>query len=97
MNPFDSMEPLDPGNADIILGAQLFNSHKRKPLTIISGEFKELNGKVIQPRTELNINLNIPAGYREYINETFFKGKYYIYVGLCDKDQAEPFVYKPTL
>ena len=95
-NPFGP-GPIDPGNADILLTANLFNAHMNKPLTIISGEYKELNGKVLGPQSEMMVNLNIPAGFREYINETEFQGKHYLYVGLRDKDQAEPFVYKPTI
>jgi len=98
MNPYGPMGgPVDPGDANVIMATQLFNAHTTKPLTIISGEFEALNGKVLKPGSELVVNLNIPSGFREYINETNFAGKNYLYVGLRDKDQAEPMVHFPTL
>jgi len=98
INPFGNMDgPVDPGDLNMIMGAHLFNSNQTQTLTIISGEFVELNGVVLQPKTEMMVNLSIPAGYREYINQATFKGKNYLYVGLRDKDQAAPIVYEPNL
>lgn len=93
MNP----EYMQPGNSDSIIAASLFNSSLKKPLIIMSGEYEDLNGKVLQPQTELLVNLTIPKGYREYINETNFQGKTYLYVGLRDKDQADPFIYQANV
>ena len=95
MNPFE--QPMDPGNANVILAVQLFNSHKTKPLKIISGEFKELNGTFIKPGEEVIENLNIPAGFREYIKEDKILGQNILYVGLVNKDQPKPMIHNPTL
>lgn len=91
---FDSQEP---GEIDMILGAHITNPYKDKSLTIISGEFESLNKKIIGPGQLLDINIMVPAGFREYIKPTVFKGKPYIYIGLRDKNAAEPMLYKPNV
>jgi len=86
-----------PGDEDMIIRTELQNPYNNKTLTIISGEFKELNGKKMRPNTNLEVSFIVPAGYREYIKSTSFKGNPFIYVGLRDKEAAEPVVYKPTI
>lgn len=85
-----------PGDVDTIMETKIQNTHNFKSLTIISGEFKELNRKVLQPKEKLSLSFLVPAGYREYIKQTSFKNKEYLYIGLRDKDAAEPIVHKPT-
>ena len=77
--------------------ATIVNSSHEKSLTIISGEFNELNGKIIAPGQKINLNLLIPVGYREYLNEDSILGRHIIYVGLRDKDAAEPLFYRPSV
>ncbi len=71
-------------------------SHK-KPLTIISGEYAELNGKILGPGERVYLNLVIPKGYREFIKEDVIMERNIIYVGLQDAQAAEPLFYVPTL
>lgn len=93
--PFDPTQ--GPGDVDMVLGAELVNPHRSKTVKVISGEFEHLNGKQISPGQALRVNLLVPAGYREFINPTEFKGQHYIYVGLVDKDTVEPLIHKPKL
>lgn len=88
-----------PGDFDMVLGTRLQNPFKNKMLKLMSSdtEFPELNGRVLQPGEILNLNLFVPAGYREFIKSTTFKGQHYLYVGLQDRDAAEPIIYKPNL
>jgi len=85
-----------PGDDDMVIKTELQNPYNNKILTIISGEFKDLNGKIMEPNSNLEVSFIVPAGYREYIKATSFKGKSFIYVGLRDKEAADPVVYKPT-
>lgn len=88
-----------PGDIDMVLGTKLHNPFRNKNLKLISSstEFPELNGRVLQPGEVLDINLLVPAGYREFIKSTTFKGQHYLYIGLQDKDAPEPIIYKPNL
>jgi hypothetical protein len=86
-----------PGDVDTIIETRIQNTHPVKELTIISGEFKDLNNKVLRPKEKLAISFLVPAGYREYIRPTSFKNKEYVYIGLRDKDAADPVIYKPVL
>lgn len=87
-----------PGDIDWVLGATIHN-YFDKELNIISSEseFEELNGKVLRPGENLDVQLFIPAGFREFIKATSFRGKEYIYIGLTDKDQPDPLVYRPKV
>jgi len=88
-----------PGDIDMVLGAVIQNPFKKKPIKIMSSEdeFSELRGKILQPGEKLEVNLFIPAGYREFIKPTKFKGQEYLYIGLRDKDQADPVIHIPKL
>lgn len=86
-----------PGDVDTIMETKIQNLHFHKPLTIISGEFTELNNKILQPQEKLLISFLVPAGYREYIKATSFKEKEYVYIGLRDKDAADPIIHKPKI
>jgi hypothetical protein len=86
-----------PGEVDTIINTKIQNTDSFRSLTIISGEFKDLNNKVLRPKEKLTISFLIPAGYREFIKTTSFKNKDYIYIGLQDKDAAEPLLYKPII
>jgi hypothetical protein len=86
-----------PGDIDTIMETRIQNIHSVKPLTIISGEFQDLNKKVLQPKEKLMISFLVPAGYREYIKATSFNNKEYLYIGLRNKDAAEPIIYKPSI
>lgn len=81
------------------LGIQtiLGNPSRRKNLTIISGEFEHLNKKVIKPGQRMKVDLLIPKGYREFIKVEKIGGNDYIYVGLVDKDAAEPIIHTPNI
>jgi hypothetical protein len=98
-DPEGFMPGQGPGDIDIILGTTVQNPFKDKILKIMSSstEFPELNGKLLQPGEVLHINLFVPAGYREFIKSTTFKGQPYLYVGLQDKDVVDPYIYKPNL
>lgn len=96
MHP-DEFELGFPGETDMIIKTRIQNPYYNKPLTIISGEFKDLNGKIMSPGGNLEVSFMVPAGYREYIKPTSFKGKSFLYIGLRDKEAAEPLIYKPTL
>lgn len=86
-----------PGETGMVIGARIQNPYKDKPLTIISGEFEHLNKKIIGPGQPIEINFMVPAGYREYIKPTSFKGKAYVYIGLRSDQAADPLVYKPNI
>lgn len=90
--PFDGV-----GNADMIINTKIINPYKDKPLTIISGEYENLNKKVINPGDQLEVDFLVPNGFREYIKSTSIFGKPYIYIGLRNKDAADPIIHTPTL
>jgi hypothetical protein len=98
MNPNQyNSNPLEPGDVDMIISTELHNPYKSKALQIISGEYEDLNGKFIQPGEVFPFTIVVPAGYREFINPTYFKNTPYIYVGLRDKDAAEPMIHSPKM
>ena len=88
-----------PGDIDMVLGTRLQNPFRNKILKLMSSdtEFPELNGKTLQPGEVLELNLFVPAGFREFIRSTTFKGQPYLYVGLQDADAPDPVIYKPNL
>lgn len=88
-----------PGDIDMVLGTVIQNPFRNKIVKIMSSpdEFSELNGKVLRPGEKIDVNLFVPAGFREYIRPTSFRGQEYLYVGLRDKDQADPVIYFPKL
>lgn len=88
-----------PGDVDMILGTRLYNPFKNKMLKLMSSntEFPELNGKLLRPGEVLELNLFVPAGFREFIKSTTFKGEHYLYVGLQDAAVPDPIIYKPNL
>ena len=65
-----------PGDVDMVIATQIQNPFPNKNIQIISSkdEFGELNGKVLWPGEKIEVNLFVPAGYREYIKPTSFKG-----------------------
>lgn len=91
MNPF-----FPGGNGPVIMTVMLVNP-ERKPLTIMSGEFKDLNGKIVAPGRELQVSLEIPEGYREFMYQQRIKGKDVLYVGLRLAEAADPLVYKADI
>lgn len=93
-NGFNSPEYRE---TDMVVGARIQNPYKDRPLIIISGEFEHLNKKIIAPGQPIEINFMVPAGYREYIKPTSFRGKAYVYIGLRSDQSAEPFVHKPNI
>jgi len=88
-----------PGDIDMVLGTVIQNPFNNKVIKLISStdEFEELRGRVLQPGERIQVNLFIPAGYREFIKPTKFNGQEYLYIGLRDKDQAEPIIHKPKV
>ena len=92
------MNPFFPGNGEgsVIMTAMLVNP-QRKPLTIMSGEFKDLNGKVLAPGREMEIRIEIPEGFREFMYQQNIMGRDVLYVGLRAADAAEPFVHKADI
>ncbi len=98
MDPqYNGFNNQDPGEVDMVIGARIQNPYIDKCLTIISGEFENLNGKIIGPGQPIEINFVVPAGYREYIKPTSFNGKAYVYIGLRDGQAADPIVHKPSI
>lgn len=86
-----------PGDIDIIMDTKIQNVHPGKSLTIISGEFEGLNNLVLKPQEQILVSILVPAGFREYMKSTSFKEKEYIYIGLRDKDAADPLIHKPAI
>lgn len=64
-----------------------------QPIHIISGEFNELNKRILYPRERLQLNLKIPAGQREFIKEDNICGKQVIYIGTVSSEAIDPFIY----
>ena len=85
-------EHFGPGEQDTIISVQLINS-ERKILTIQSGEYEELNNRILQPGETMNVNCFIPKGCREYIKHLNVKGKAYIYVGYVSQEAVDPLIY----
>lgn len=81
----------------MMMMTEIFNSHKTKPLTIMSGEFEHLNKKVLMPGKGMKVTLEIPKGFREFLHEDRIMGKNVLYVGLRDEAAAEPFFHRPSL
>lgn len=92
------MNPFFPGNdqGPIVLTAMLMNPQK-KPLTIMSGEFDDLNGKILPPGREMEIRIEIPEGYREFMYQQHIMGKDVLYVGLRSAEAAEPLIHKADI
>jgi hypothetical protein len=90
MNEFDY-------NGPVALQAVIVNPDDRTNVTIISGEFEELNGRILKPKQRMNLNLLIPPGYREYINEVNILNKRVMYIGLVNERAVEPLIHKPNL
>lgn len=84
-------------NKDAIVSTYIKNTNKNKTINIISGEYKDLNGKKIFPGESLNITLRIPSGYREFINNPIImNNNLYMYVGYIDEDARDPLIYQPN-
>lgn len=71
-----------------------------KPISIMSSEFKHLNGTVLAPGQTIQFQLTIPDGYGPFIKE--FEGpgpeyKTYIMVSLVSEEFFEGFSHEPTL
>jgi hypothetical protein len=92
-----SFEMNQPGEVDTVVKIAIQNIDSYKTLTLLSGEFKELNKKVVRPREKLVVSFLVPEGYREFFKETSYKNNKYMYIGLIDKDAAAPLVHKPSL
>lgn len=87
-------EHFDPGEQDMVVSVQLINP-ERQILTIQSGEYEELNNRILQPGEIMNVNCFIPKGCREYIKPLNIKGKSYIYVGYVSQEAVDPVIYHP--
>lgn len=95
MNPDPRFDPNYKG--PIQMHAVIGNPSQTRALTIMSGEFEHLNGKVLSPGQQMNISLLIPEGFREYLKEERILGKDILYVGLRDKDAADPLFHTPNI
>lgn len=95
MNPDPRFDPNYKG--PIQMSAVIGNPKGAPPLTIISGEFADLNGRVLQAGERINVNLLIPYGFREFMKEDHILGKDVIYVGLRSAEAADPFFYNPDV
>lgn len=82
-------------NGPMIIQAVIKNPHNT-PVTIISDEYKELNKKIIAPGERIDLALEIPEGYREFLYGDTILGKHVMYIGYRDEDSAEPFVYRSS-
>lgn len=81
-------------NEEYITTAILENP-TRNPIHIISGEYSELNKRILYPRQRMQINLKIPAGQTEFIKEAFICGKQTLYIGTMNSEASDPFVFNP--
>lgn len=95
MNPDPRFDPDYQG--PIQMHAVIGNPSRSRSLKLMSGEFEHLNGKVLSPGQQMNITLIIPDGFREYLKEERILGQDILYVGLRDKDAAEPFFHAPNI
>lgn len=95
MNPDPRFDPNYKG--PIQMHAVIGNPSRTRALTIMSGEFEYLNGKVLSPGQQMNISLLIPEGFREYLKEERILGKDILYIGLRDEAAAEPFFHSPNI
>lgn len=60
-----------------------------KDITIKSGEFQELNNRVIRPGFAVAIQFTVPEGFKEYVN--IYEGPapakaIYLYVGIISDE-----------
>ena len=91
MNEFS----VPPEGQDYITRAFLENP-TNQPIHLISGEYKQLNKKILYPREKLQLILEIPAGYREFIKPDGICGKQVVYVGTRLEEAADPLIYTTT-
>ena len=95
MNPDPRFDPNYKG--PLQMHAIIGNPSKTRTLIIMSGEFEDLNGRLLNPGEQMDVNLWIPEGFREYIKEERILGNDVLYVGLRDRAAADPFLHSPKM
>lgn len=65
------------------------------PVTIISGEFPDINKRVLPPRSMCHLHFYIPYHLEFFVKEELIFNKRYLYVGLVSQDYFDGFVLHP--